>query len=116
MWLTALDYISDSAPAFGRHAEQPQGSLELLERRHPGVCLQGLDQRPHTLGVIHLLRKPDLLKEDKDGTRYVLNKRLVRANAQSWTVKHYNPAKTFTLSRKEWGKAQLVIGKYNRAN
>ena len=57
-----------------------------------------------------------LLKEDKDGTRYVLIKRLVRANAQSWTVKQYNPAKTFTLSRKEWSKAHLVIGKYNRAN
>ena len=34
----------------------------------------------------------------------------------SWTVKQYNPAKTFTLSRKEWRKAHLVIGKYNRAS
>ena len=58
----------------------------------------------------------DRLKEDKDGTRYVLIKRLVRANAQSWTVKQYNPPKTFALSRKEWSKAHLVIGKYNRAN
>jgi hypothetical protein len=37
-------------------------------------------------------------------------------NAQSWTVKQYNPARTFTLSRKEWSKAHLVIGKYNRAS
>ncbi|WP_422001717.1 XRE family transcriptional regulator [Reyranella sp.] len=56
------------------------------------------------------------LKEDKDGTRYVLIKRLVRVNEQSWTVKQYNPPKTYTLPRKEWGKAHLVIGKYNRAN
>jgi phage repressor protein C with HTH and peptisase S24 domain len=57
-----------------------------------------------------------LMKEDKDGQRFVLIKRLVKVNAQSWTVKQYNPAKTFTLSRKEWSKAHLVIGKYNRAS
>ena len=56
------------------------------------------------------------MREDKDGQRYVLIKRLVKVNAQSWTVKQYNPAKTFTLSRKEWSKAHLVIGKYNRAS
>lgn len=57
-----------------------------------------------------------LMKEEKDGQRYVLIKRLVKVNAQSWTVKQYNPPKTFTLSRKEWSKAHLVIGKYNRAS
>jgi phage repressor protein C with HTH and peptisase S24 domain len=56
------------------------------------------------------------MREDKGGTRYVLIKRLVRRNESSWTVKQYNPAKTFTLSRKEWRKAHLVIGKYNRAS
>jgi phage repressor protein C with HTH and peptisase S24 domain len=56
------------------------------------------------------------VREDKDGQRYVLIKRLVKVNQQSWTVKQYNPAKTFTLPRKEWGKAHLVIGKYNRAS
>jgi len=56
------------------------------------------------------------MREDKSGTRYVLVKRLVRKNESSWTVKQYNPAKTFTLSRKEWNKAHLVIGKYNRAS
>ena len=56
------------------------------------------------------------MREDKGGTRYVLIKRLVRKNESSWTVKQYNPAKTFTLSRKEWRKAHLVIGKYNRAS
>ncbi|SEP41569.1 Helix-turn-helix domain-containing protein [Rhodospirillales bacterium URHD0017] len=57
-----------------------------------------------------------LMREDKDGQRYVLIKRLVKINQQSWTVKQYNPAKTFTLPRKEWSKAHLVIGKYNRAS
>jgi phage repressor protein C with HTH and peptisase S24 domain len=56
------------------------------------------------------------MREDKDGTRYVLLKRLVKANPTSWTVKQYNPARTFTLSRKEWGKAHLVIGKYNKTS
>jgi phage repressor protein C with HTH and peptisase S24 domain len=56
------------------------------------------------------------MREAKDGQRYVLVKRLVKVNAQSWTVKQYNPARTFTLSRKEWSKAHLVIGKYNRAS
>ena len=56
------------------------------------------------------------MREDKDGTRYVLIKRLVKVNEQSYTVKQYNPAKTFTLPRKEWRKAHLVIGKYNRAS
>lgn len=56
------------------------------------------------------------MREDKAGTRYVLIKRLVRRNESSWTVKQYNPARTFTLPRKEWSKAHLVIGKYNRAS
>jgi len=56
------------------------------------------------------------LREEKDGTRHVLIKRLVRVNEQSWTVKQYNPPRTYTLSRKEWSKAHLVIGRYNRAN
>ena len=56
------------------------------------------------------------VRETVDGTRYVLIKRLVRANEQSWTVKQYNPARTYTLPRKEWQKAHLVIGKYNRTS
>ncbi|GEP56708.1 hypothetical protein RSO01_38740 [Reyranella soli] len=56
------------------------------------------------------------LRETADGSRYVLIKRLVRRNEASWTVKQYNPAKTYTLSRREWQKAHLVIGKYNRAS
>ena len=56
------------------------------------------------------------LREAPDGTRYVLIKRLVKASAHSWTVKQYNPPKTYALPRKEWQKAHLVIGKYNRTS
>jgi hypothetical protein len=31
------------------------------------------------------------VREDKDATRYILIKLLVKINAQSWTVKQYNP-------------------------
>jgi transcriptional regulator with XRE-family HTH domain len=54
------------------------------------------------------------VQEAADGARYALIKRLVRFNSTSWTVKQWNPDKTFTLPRREWQKALLVIGKYNR--
>lgn len=54
------------------------------------------------------------IQEADDGARYALIKRLVRFNSTSWTVKQWNPDKTFTLSRREWQRAMLVIGKYNR--
>jgi transcriptional regulator with XRE-family HTH domain len=54
------------------------------------------------------------LQEAPDGARYALIKRLVRFNSTSWTVKQWNPDKTFNLPRKEWQRAFLVIGKYNR--
>lgn len=56
------------------------------------------------------------LRETADGTRYVLVKRLLKVSAQGWTVRQYNPARTYTLPRKEWQKAHLVIGKYNRTS
>jgi phage repressor protein C with HTH and peptisase S24 domain len=55
-----------------------------------------------------------LIQEAADGARYALIKRLVRFNSTSWTVKQWNPDKTFSLPRKEWQRALLVIGKYNR--
>jgi len=55
-----------------------------------------------------------LIQESPDGSRYALIKRLVRFNSTSWTVKQWNPDKTFSLPRKEWQRALLVIGKYNR--
>jgi len=55
-----------------------------------------------------------LIQEASDGSRSALIKRLVRFNSTSWTVKQWNPDKTFSLPRKEWQRAMLVIGKYNR--
>jgi phage repressor protein C with HTH and peptisase S24 domain len=55
-----------------------------------------------------------LIQEVPDGARYALIKRLVRFNSTSWTVKQWNPDKTFSLPRREWQRALLVIGKYNR--
>ena len=54
------------------------------------------------------------VQETADGQRYALIKRLVRFNATSWTVKQWNPDKTFSLPRRDWQRALLVIGKYNR--
>ena len=56
------------------------------------------------------------LREASDGTRYALIKRLVKFTTQGWTVKQYNPPRTYVLARKEWQKAHLVIGKYNRSS
>lgn len=55
------------------------------------------------------------LRDASDGSRYVLIRRLVRINAKSWTVRQYNPVRTYTLPMAEWSKAHLVIGKYERA-
>ncbi len=54
------------------------------------------------------------VQETPDSQRHALVKRLVRFNATSWTVKQWNPDKTFNLPRRDWQRALLVIGKYNR--
>jgi transcriptional regulator with XRE-family HTH domain len=54
------------------------------------------------------------VQETPDTQRYALVKRLVRFNSTSWTVKQWNPDKTFNLPRRDWQRALLVIGKYNR--
>ena len=54
------------------------------------------------------------VQEAPDGSRHAMIKRLVRFNSTSWTVKQWNPDKTFSLPRKDWQRAFLVIGKYNR--
>lgn len=39
-------------------------------------------------------------------------KRLVRASNEFWHVKQWNPKREFKLSRKEWGIAHRVVGRY----
>lgn len=55
-----------------------------------------------------------LVREERDGTMHALVKRLVRYNATTWTVKQFNPEKTYGLARSDWQRAHLVIGRYNR--
>lgn len=54
------------------------------------------------------------VQEAADGRRRALVRRLVRLSAVSWTVRQWNPDRTFNLPRRDWPKALLVIGKYNR--
>lgn len=54
------------------------------------------------------------VQEAPDGARLAMIRRLVRYNSNAWTVKQWNPDKTLTLGRREWQRALLVIGKYNR--
>jgi phage repressor protein C with HTH and peptisase S24 domain len=54
------------------------------------------------------------LREEPDGTRLALVKRLTRRNANAWSVRQFNPPRTLSLAHKEWQKAHVVIGKYNR--
>ena len=109
-----VSWLPRDRPAGGR-----AGRLWLLRvRRFDGAGLRAAATSCWSIPSAQLEPGDDVvfMREDKDGTRYVLIKRLVKVNEQSWTVKQYNPAKTFTLSRKEWSKAHLVIGKYNRAS
>lgn len=49
--------------------------------------------------------------EQEDGTLLGMVKRLVRANSDRWTVKQFEPAKQFDLSRKKWAKAWRIVEK-----
>jgi transcriptional regulator with XRE-family HTH domain len=55
---------------------------------------------------------------EKDGEARATIKHLRRATAERWLVSQHNPpegmAKDFTLSRKEWGIAHRVTGKWAR--
>ena len=54
-----------------------------------------------------------LFREDPDGTRHVLLKRLIGWTERKWQVRQYNPEKAFDLSRSKWHEAQTVVGRYN---
>jgi phage repressor protein C with HTH and peptisase S24 domain len=50
------------------------------------------------------------VREEKDGTRHALIKRLVRVSDKSWKVRQFNPDTTFDLSRKTWQRAYRIVG------
>lgn len=55
---------------------------------------------------------------EQDGEARATIKQLRKATADKWLVSQHNPpdgmSKDFTLSRKEWGIAHRVVGKYSR--
>lgn len=55
-----------------------------------------------------------ILSKGIDGHSEALIKRMVKASATDWHVQQWNPAKTFTLPRKEWVTCHIVIGKFGR--
>ncbi len=50
------------------------------------------------------------MREEKDGTRHALIKRLVRVSDKSWKVRQFNPDTTFELPRKTWQRAYRIVG------
>jgi phage repressor protein C with HTH and peptisase S24 domain len=70
--------------------------------------------------LVHPTRPPKrgddvlLLSEQEDGAFAALIKRLVTWDNNAWTVRQYNPAKEYDLPRKEWQRAQVVMGRFNR--
>jgi len=54
-----------------------------------------------------------LVRQEPDGTRHVLIKRLVGWTEENWRVRQYNPAEEFELSRAEWTEVHAIVGKYN---
>jgi len=41
-------------------------------------------------------------------------KRLIRAANDEWQLEQFNPGKRFKLSRKEWPRCHVIVGKYSR--
>ena len=51
---------------------------------------------------------------DETGEARALIKELVSWTADHWTVKQFNPAKTFKLERASWNRCHVVVGKFMR--
>ena len=50
-----------------------------------------------------------------DNTMKAMVKRLVKFDDSGWKLRQYNPAKDFTLKRRDWPHCYRVVGKYDRA-
>jgi phage repressor protein C with HTH and peptisase S24 domain len=50
------------------------------------------------------------VREEKDGTRHALIKRLVRVSERAWKVRQFNPDQTFELPRRIWQRAYRIVG------
>lgn len=71
------------------------------------------------IALVHPLLPPRrgsdviLIRQEPDGTRHVLIKRLVGWTDTHWRVRQYNPDREFDLPRAEWAELQTIVGKYN---
>ncbi|UYN96543.1 MAG: S24 family peptidase [Enhydrobacter sp.] len=51
------------------------------------------------------------IHENEEGTQLALVKRLIRATADHWRVRQFNPPKDFDLPKKRWAKALMITEK-----
>ncbi len=54
-----------------------------------------------------------LIRQESDGARHVLIKRLIGWDDRNWRVRQYNPPTDFDLPRAAWREVQTIVGKYN---
>jgi transcriptional regulator with XRE-family HTH domain len=54
-----------------------------------------------------------LSRQEPNGDRHVLVKRLIGWTDEHWRVRQYNPAREFDLPRAVWTEIQTIVGKYN---
>lgn len=108
------------------------GPIQLVRRPEPllrvaggfGLYVAGESMEPaYRQGDIVLLhpsmppRRGDdvvLIQIDRRSDRQALIKQLIDWSADDWTVSQHNPPETFTLDRKQWPKAHVVVARYNR--
>jgi phage repressor protein C with HTH and peptisase S24 domain len=65
---------------------------------------------PHLPGVRDV---SCVIYRDVDGDTWASIKRLVKVTPDAWIVRQWNPAKEFSLARKEWGRCHRIVGKYS---
>jgi phage repressor protein C with HTH and peptisase S24 domain len=111
----AIDYVRRPEPL--QRARNGYGLYVMGDSMEPAY-------RQGDLALIHPNLPPKAGDEvvvcsvDADGEFYALIKQLVRATADKWYLRQYNPGpgeeREFTLDRREWPVCHLVVGNYRR--
>jgi len=76
--------------------------------------------RPGDIALVHPYMPPRpavdviLYKNREDGDSMVIIKHLSRLKPDKWILEQWNPAKSLELSRTEWPRCHVVIGKYSK--
>ena len=55
-----------------------------------------------------------LVNDNEPGTWKALVKRLDRWDTDNWHVRQYSPAKEFTLKKRDWPKAFVIVSRASR--